>query len=41
MTDGGLQHLRRAATVPEVLLLLQNGYTEIKFFPARQQEGDI
>lgn len=34
MTDTGLPHLPGAATVSEVLFLLEHGYRELKFFPA-------
>ncbi len=35
MTDTGLPHLPGAATVSEVLFLLERGYRELKFFPRR------
>ena len=34
MRDSGLPHLPGVATVSEVLTLLEEGYTEMKFFPA-------
>ena len=39
MTDTGLPHLPGAATVSEVLLLLERGYREMKFFPAEAAGG--
>jgi 2-dehydro-3-deoxyphosphogluconate aldolase/(4S)-4-hydroxy-2-oxoglutarate aldolase len=39
MTDTGLPHLPGAATVSEVLRLLELGYTELKFFPAEASGG--
>ncbi len=39
MTDTGLPHLPGAATVSEVLRLLELGYTEMKFFPAEASGG--
>jgi 2-dehydro-3-deoxyphosphogluconate aldolase / (4S)-4-hydroxy-2-oxoglutarate aldolase len=39
MTDTGLPHLPGAATVSEVLRLLELGYTELKFFPAAASGG--
>lgn len=39
MRDTGLPHLPAAATVSEVLALLERGYTEMKFFPARASGG--
>jgi 2-dehydro-3-deoxyphosphogluconate aldolase/(4S)-4-hydroxy-2-oxoglutarate aldolase len=39
MVDTGLPHLPAAATVSEVLALLERGYTEMKFFPARASGG--
>lgn len=39
MTDTELPHLPGAATVSEVLLLLERGYREMKFFPAEAAGG--
>jgi 2-dehydro-3-deoxyphosphogluconate aldolase/(4S)-4-hydroxy-2-oxoglutarate aldolase len=39
MQDTGLPHLPGAATVSEVLRLLELGYTELKFFPAEAAGG--
>ncbi|WP_070380471.1 bifunctional 4-hydroxy-2-oxoglutarate aldolase/2-dehydro-3-deoxy-phosphogluconate aldolase [Rhodococcus sp. WMMA185] len=39
MGDTGLPHLPGAATVSEVLSLLERGYTELKFFPAEASGG--
>jgi 2-dehydro-3-deoxyphosphogluconate aldolase/(4S)-4-hydroxy-2-oxoglutarate aldolase len=39
MTETGLPHLPGAATVSEVLRLLELGYTEMKFFPAEASGG--
>jgi 2-dehydro-3-deoxyphosphogluconate aldolase / (4S)-4-hydroxy-2-oxoglutarate aldolase len=39
MRDTGLRHLPGAATVSEVLALLEEGYTEMKFFPAEAAGG--
>lgn len=39
MTDTGLPHLPGAATVSEVLFLLEHGYRELKFFPAEASGG--
>ncbi|WP_072690523.1 bifunctional 4-hydroxy-2-oxoglutarate aldolase/2-dehydro-3-deoxy-phosphogluconate aldolase [Rhodococcus marinonascens] len=39
MTDTGLPHLPGAATVSEVLFLLERGYRELKFFPAEASGG--
>jgi 2-dehydro-3-deoxyphosphogluconate aldolase/(4S)-4-hydroxy-2-oxoglutarate aldolase len=39
MTETGLPHLPGAATVSEVLRLLELGYTEMKFFPAEAAGG--
>jgi len=39
MRDTGLPHLPGAATVSEVLRLLELGYEELKFFPAEQSGG--
>jgi 2-dehydro-3-deoxyphosphogluconate aldolase/(4S)-4-hydroxy-2-oxoglutarate aldolase len=39
MQETGLPHLPGAATVSEVLRLLELGYTEMKFFPAEQSGG--
>jgi 2-dehydro-3-deoxyphosphogluconate aldolase / (4S)-4-hydroxy-2-oxoglutarate aldolase len=39
MTDTGLPHLPGAATVSEVLRLLELGYTEMKLFPAEASGG--
>jgi 2-dehydro-3-deoxyphosphogluconate aldolase/(4S)-4-hydroxy-2-oxoglutarate aldolase len=39
MTDTGLPHLPGAATVSEVLRLLELGYTDLKFFPAEASGG--
>ncbi|SNS90098.1 bifunctional 4-hydroxy-2-oxoglutarate aldolase/2-dehydro-3-deoxy-phosphogluconate aldolase [Rhodococcoides kyotonense] len=39
MRDTGLPHLPGAATVSEVLTLLEAGYTELKFFPAEASGG--
>ena len=39
MRDTGLPHLPGAATVSEVLNLLEAGYTELKFFPAEASGG--
>ena len=39
MQDTGLPHLPGAATVSEVLRLLELGYREMKFFPAEAAGG--
>ena len=39
MRDTGLPHLPGVATVSEVLTLLEEGYTEMKFFPAEAAGG--
>lgn len=39
MRETGLPHLPGAATVSEVLRLLELGYEELKFFPAEQSGG--
>jgi 2-dehydro-3-deoxyphosphogluconate aldolase/(4S)-4-hydroxy-2-oxoglutarate aldolase len=39
MADTGLPHLPGVATVSEVLGLLEQGYTEMKFFPAEASGG--
>jgi len=39
MRDSGLPHLPGVATVSEVLTLLEDGYTEMKFFPAEAAGG--
>lgn len=39
MRDTGLPHLPGAATVSEVLTLLESGYTDLKFFPAEASGG--
>lgn len=39
MKDTGLPHLPGAATVSEVLTLLEAGYTDLKFFPAEASGG--
>ncbi|MDJ0392276.1 bifunctional 4-hydroxy-2-oxoglutarate aldolase/2-dehydro-3-deoxy-phosphogluconate aldolase [Rhodococcus sp. G-MC3] len=39
MRETGLPHLPGAATVSEVLALLEAGYTELKFFPAEASGG--
>lgn len=39
MSDTGLPHLPAAATVSEVLALLERGYTDMKFFPAEVAGG--
>jgi 2-dehydro-3-deoxyphosphogluconate aldolase/(4S)-4-hydroxy-2-oxoglutarate aldolase len=39
MQETGLPHLPGAATVSEVLRLLELGYTELKFFPAEASGG--
>ena len=39
MQETGLPHLPGAATVSEVLRLLELGYSEMKFFPAEQSGG--
>ncbi|MBS1691161.1 MAG: bifunctional 4-hydroxy-2-oxoglutarate aldolase/2-dehydro-3-deoxy-phosphogluconate aldolase [Actinobacteria bacterium] len=39
MRDSGLPHLPGVATVSEVLKLLEQGYTEMKFFPAEPAGG--
>lgn len=39
MSDTGLPHLPGAATVSEVLTLLEQGYRELKFFPAEASGG--
>jgi 2-dehydro-3-deoxyphosphogluconate aldolase/(4S)-4-hydroxy-2-oxoglutarate aldolase len=39
MRDTGLPHLPGAATVSEVLALLEAGYSELKFFPAEASGG--
>jgi 2-dehydro-3-deoxyphosphogluconate aldolase/(4S)-4-hydroxy-2-oxoglutarate aldolase len=39
MRDSGLPHLPGVATVSEVLALLEDGYTDMKFFPAEAAGG--
>ncbi len=39
MRDTGLPHLPGVATVSEVLTLLEDGYTDMKFFPAEVAGG--
>ena len=39
MRDSGLPHLPGVATVSEVMTLLEEGYTEMKFFPAEAAGG--
>jgi 2-dehydro-3-deoxyphosphogluconate aldolase/(4S)-4-hydroxy-2-oxoglutarate aldolase len=39
MRDSGLPHLPGVATVSEVLTLLEEGYTNMKFFPAEAAGG--
>jgi 2-dehydro-3-deoxyphosphogluconate aldolase / (4S)-4-hydroxy-2-oxoglutarate aldolase len=39
MRDTGLPHLPGVATVSEVMTLLEDGYTEMKFFPAEAAGG--
>ena len=39
MRDTGLPHLPGVATVSEVMALLEDGYTEMKFFPAEAAGG--
>ena len=39
MRDTGLPHLPGAATVSEVMRLLELGYQELKFFPAEASGG--
>lgn len=39
MRDSGLPHLPGVATVSEVLVLLEDGYTDMKFFPAEAAGG--
>ena len=39
MQETGLPHLPGAATVSEVLRLLELGYSEMKFFPAEVSGG--
>lgn len=39
MRDTGLPHLPGAATVSEVMRLLEQGYTELKLFPAEASGG--
>jgi 2-dehydro-3-deoxyphosphogluconate aldolase / (4S)-4-hydroxy-2-oxoglutarate aldolase len=39
MRDTGLPHLPGVATVSEVMTLLEEGYTEMKFFPAEPAGG--
>jgi len=39
MRDTGLPHLPGVATVSEVLALLEDGYTDMKFFPAEAAGG--
>lgn len=39
MRESGLPHLPGAATVSEMLTLLEAGYTELKFFPAEASGG--
>jgi 2-dehydro-3-deoxyphosphogluconate aldolase/(4S)-4-hydroxy-2-oxoglutarate aldolase len=39
MRDSGLPHLPGVATVSEVMALLEDGYTEMKFFPAEAAGG--
>jgi 2-dehydro-3-deoxyphosphogluconate aldolase / (4S)-4-hydroxy-2-oxoglutarate aldolase len=39
MRDTGLPHLPGVATVSEIMTLLEDGYTEMKFFPAEAAGG--
>jgi 2-dehydro-3-deoxyphosphogluconate aldolase/(4S)-4-hydroxy-2-oxoglutarate aldolase len=39
MRDSGLPHLPGVSTVSEILALLEQGYTELKFFPAEAAGG--
>jgi 2-dehydro-3-deoxyphosphogluconate aldolase / (4S)-4-hydroxy-2-oxoglutarate aldolase len=39
MRDSGLPHLPGVATVSEVMALLEDGYTDMKFFPAQAAGG--
>jgi len=39
MRDTGLPHLPGVATVSEVMALLEDGYTDMKFFPAEAAGG--
>jgi 2-dehydro-3-deoxyphosphogluconate aldolase/(4S)-4-hydroxy-2-oxoglutarate aldolase len=39
MRDTGLPHLPGVATVSEVMALLEDGYTDMKFFPAQAAGG--
>lgn len=39
MRDSGLPHLPGVATVSEVMALLEEGYTDMKFFPAEAAGG--
>ena len=39
MRDSGLPHLHGVATVSEVMTLLEDGYTDMKFFPAEAAGG--
>ena len=39
MRDSGLPHLPGVATVSEVMTLLEDGYTDMKFFPAEPAGG--
>ncbi len=39
MRDTGLPHLPGVATVSEVMSLLEDGYTDMKFFPAEAAGG--
>jgi 2-dehydro-3-deoxyphosphogluconate aldolase/(4S)-4-hydroxy-2-oxoglutarate aldolase len=39
MRDSGLPHLPGVATVSEVMTLLEDGYTDMKFFPAEAAGG--
>ena len=39
MRDTGLPHLPGVATVSEVMALLEDGYTDMKFFPAEPAGG--
>jgi 2-dehydro-3-deoxyphosphogluconate aldolase/(4S)-4-hydroxy-2-oxoglutarate aldolase len=39
MRDTGLPHLPSVATVSEVMALLEDGYTDMKFFPAEAAGG--
>jgi 2-dehydro-3-deoxyphosphogluconate aldolase / (4S)-4-hydroxy-2-oxoglutarate aldolase len=39
MRDSGLPHLPGVATVSEVMALMEDGYTDMKFFPAQAAGG--